>query len=115
MKDRPGRALLEGRFAEAVLRLTQGEGVHVVYDGPGPTTFQGLLDALRRSSTLCWYGPVLGGPGQLDIMRLPKSIKIGYAVFFDHIATPERLRARSAQLFDWIAQGKLRVRFGGEY
>lgn len=105
----------EGRFAEEALRLTNGEGAHVVYDGSGPTTFQGSLDVLRRSGTLCWFGPVLGGPGQLDIMRLPKSIKIGYGVFFDHIPTPDLLRARSAQLFDWITERKLRVRIGGEY
>ena len=41
-------------------------------------------------------------------MSLPKSIKIGYAIFFDHIPTPELLRAHSAQLFDWIAEGKLK-------
>ena len=105
----------EGRFAEEVLRLTRGEGVHVVYDGSGPTTFQGSVDALRRSGTFCWYGPVLGGPGPLDIMSLPKSIKIGYAVFLDHIHTPELLRAHSAGLFDWIADGKLKIRIGGEY
>jgi NADPH2:quinone reductase len=105
----------EGRFAEEALRLTDGEGVHVVYDGSGPKTFQGSLDVLRRSGVLCWFGPVLGGPGPLDIMSLPKSIKIGYAVFLDHIHTPELLRARSARLFDWIAEGKLRVRIGGEY
>ncbi|UVK41299.1 quinone oxidoreductase [Mesorhizobium sp. AR10] len=105
----------EGRFAEETLRLTKGEGVHVVYDGSGPTTFQGSLDILRRSGTFCWYGPVLGGPGPLDIMSLPKSIKIGYAVFFDHIPTPGLLRARSVQLFDWIAEGKLKVLIGGEY
>jgi NADPH2:quinone reductase len=105
----------EGRFAEEALGLTHGEGVHVVYDGSGPTTFQGSLDVLRRSGTFCWYGPVLGGPGPLDIMSLPESIKIGYARFFDHIHTPELFRARSAQLFDWIAKGKLKVRIGGEY
>jgi NADPH:quinone reductase len=105
----------EGRFAEEALRLTNGEGVRVVYDGSGPNTFQGSLDVLRRSGVFCWYGPVLGGPGPLDIMSLPKSIKIGYAIFFDHIHTPELLRARSAQLFDWITEGKLRVRIGGEY
>jgi NADPH:quinone reductase len=105
----------EGRFAEEALRLTNGEGVHVVYDGSGPKTFQGSLDVLRRSGVFCWYGPVLGGPGPLDIMSLPKSIKIGYAIFFDHIHTPELLRARSAQLFDWITEGKHRVRIGGEY
>ena len=105
----------EGRFAEEAIRLTNGEGVHVVYDGSGPKTFQGSLDVLRRSGVFCWYGPVLGGPGPLNIMSLPKSIKIGYAIFFDHIHTPELLRARSAQLFDWITEGKLRVRIGGEY
>jgi NADPH2:quinone reductase len=105
----------EGRFAEEALRLTNGEGVHVVYDGSGPKTFQGSLDVLRRSGVFCWYGPVLGGPGPLDIMSLPKSIKIGYAVFLDHIHTPELLRAHSAQLFDWITEGKLRVLIGGEY
>jgi NADPH2:quinone reductase len=105
----------EGRFAEEALRLTDGEGVHVVYDGSGPKTFQGSLDVLRRSGTFCWFGPVLGGPGPLDIMSLPKSIKIGYGVFFDHIPTPELFRAHSAQLFDWIREGKLSVRIGGEY
>ena len=105
----------EGRFAEEALRLTDREGVHVVYDGSGPKTFQGSLDVLRRSGVFCWYGPVLGGPGPLNIMSLPKSIKIGYAIFFDHIHTPELLRARSAQLFDWITEGKLRVRIGREY
>jgi NADPH:quinone reductase len=106
----------EGRFAEEALRLTQGEGVHVVYDGSGPTTFQGSVDALRRSGTFCWYGLVLGGPGPLNIMMsLPKSIRIVYAVFSDHIHTPELLRAHSAPLFDWIAEGKLKVRIAGEY
>lgn len=37
-----------------------------------------------------WFGPVLGGPGMIDIMSLPKSIKPG-------------------QLFDWVCEGKLRV------
>jgi len=105
----------EGGFAAEALGLTGGEGVHVVYDGSGPTTFQGSLDVLRRSGTFCWYGPVLGGPGPIDIMALPKSIKIGYAVFLDHVHTPELLRAHTTQLFDWIAEGKLRVRIGGEY
>ena len=105
----------DGRFVDEALRLTNGEGVHVVYDGSGPKTFQGSLDVLRRSGVFCWYGPVLGGPGPLNIMSLPKSIRIGYAIFLDHIHTPALLRARSAQLFDWITAGKLRVRIGGEY
>ncbi|MBW9113711.1 quinone oxidoreductase [Rhizobium cauense] len=105
----------EGHFADEVLRLTDGTGVHVVYDGSGPRTFEGSLAALRRSGTFCWYGPVLGGPGALDIMSLPKSIKIGYAVFFDHIHTPQLFRERTQQLFRWIEDGSLQVSIGGTY
>lgn len=104
-----------GDFAAEVRRLTAGAGVDVVYDGSGPATFQGSIDSLGRSGTLCWFGPVLGGPGPLDIMSLPRSIKIGYAVFFDHIPTPDVLRDRAARLFDWVAEGRLDVRVGGTY
>lgn len=102
-------------FAPEVHRLTRGEGVHVVYDGSGPATFQGSIDSLRPSGTLCWYGPVLGGPGSIDIMSLPRSIKIGYAVYSDHVPTPELLRERATRLFDWILAGDLNVHIGREY
>lgn len=105
----------DGRFVDEVRRLSGGDGVHVVYDGSGPSTFQGSLDVLRRAGTFCWFGPVLGGPGPLDIMSLPRSIKLGYAVFFDHIHTPQLLRARAAQLFDWVIAGQLKVTIGGVY
>lgn len=105
----------EGQFAREAIRLSGGEGVHVVYDGSGPVTFQASLDSLRRCGTFCWYGPVLGGPGALDIMSLPRSIKIGYASFVDHVHTPTLLRTHSAQLFDWIARGVLKVRIRRTY
>jgi len=105
----------EGQFAEEAIRLTDGQGVHVVYDGSGPKTFHGSLAALRRSGTFCWYGPVLGGPGPIDIMSLPKSIEIGYGVFSDHIHTPALLRAHAERLFGWIADGDLKIRIGGIY
>ncbi|MBR1221502.1 quinone oxidoreductase [Bradyrhizobium sp. U87765 SZCCT0131] len=105
----------EGAFAEQVLDLTNGGGVHVVYDGSGPTTFSGSLAALRRSGTFCWYGPVLGGPGPIDIMSLPKSIKLGYATVFDHIPTTELLRAHTTRLFNWIAERKVKIEIGGAY
>ncbi|MFJ7797275.1 zinc-binding dehydrogenase [Pseudomonas sp. NPDC096950] len=95
----------DGMFAEEAIHLAGGEGVHVIYDGSGPTTFQASIKALRRCGTFCWYGPVLGGPGPLDIMSLPKSIKLGYATFMDHVHTPQLLRSHSSQVFDWIVNG----------
>ena len=105
----------EGSFAEQARALTGGEGVHVVFDGSGPATFQGSLDALRVAGTFCWYGPVLGGPGALDIMSLPRAIKIGYANFSHHVATPALLRARAGRLFDWLVEGKLKIDIGQVY
>jgi NADPH2:quinone reductase len=105
----------EGEFADEVIGLTDGRGVDVVYDGSGPKTFKSSLEVLRRSGTFCWYGPVLGGPGPLDIMSLPKSVKIGYAVFSDHIHSPELLREHAGRLFDWIREKSLKVTVGGSY
>jgi len=34
---------------------------------------------------------------------------------FRHACSSAHASARSAQLFDWITEGKLRVRIGGEY
>ncbi|WP_375195817.1 quinone oxidoreductase [Sphingobium sp.] len=105
----------DGDFSDQVLELTGGEGVDVVYDGSGPATFAGSLASLRRSGTFCWFGPVLGPPDPIEIMSLPRSIKLGYAVFFDHIPTPALLRERSARLFDWIVSGKINVEIGATY
>lgn len=96
-------------FADQVLGLTGSEGVDVVFDGSGPVTFEGSLTALRRTGTFCWYGPVLGADTNLSMMSLPKSVKIGYAVFMDHIPTPELLQERARRLFGWIRSGNLRV------
>ncbi|HEY5849613.1 MAG TPA: quinone oxidoreductase [Lysobacter sp.] len=105
----------DGKFAPQVLKLTGGEGVHVVYDGSGPTTFTDSVASLRRSGTFCWFGPVLGTPGSIELTELPRSIKIGYAVFFDHVPTPALLRARADQLFKWVLQGQLNVAVGATY
>lgn len=104
-----------GNFVDAVMDITGGDGVHVVYDGSGPTTFQASLDVLRYSGTFCWYGPVLGADATIELFRLPKSIKIGYASFAHHIRTPELLRSHAAQLFSWVREGMLNVHNGGVY
>jgi NADPH:quinone reductase len=48
-------------------------------------------------------------------MSLPKSIKLGYATFMNHIHTPELLQARAGQLFVWVRDGALKVKVGGIY
>lgn len=81
------------------------EGVHGVFDGPGPATFEGSLALLRQSGNLSLVWPILGAQTTVPIVSRPKSIKLGCPVFFDHIHTPELLRARTFQLFTGCAKG----------
>lgn len=55
-----------------------------------------------------WAG-ALGGGG------LPRSVKIGYAVFFDHIHTPDLLPKHTLRLFDWVHEGKFVIASAAEY
>jgi NADPH2:quinone reductase len=105
----------EGDFGDQVLSLTKGNGVDVVYDGSGPVTFAGSLASLRRCGTFCWFGPVLGRETVISLMSLPKSIKIGFGVFLDHIYTVELLRERTARLFRWIEAGDIKPNVGAIY
>jgi len=105
----------EGDFVDAVMRFTDGQGVDVLYDGSGPATFQASLDALRPAGTFCWYGPVLEASRTIELFQLPRSIKIGYASFLDHIRTPERLRRHAQWLFEQVREGRLRVFDGGSF
>ncbi|WP_029625529.1 quinone oxidoreductase family protein [Sphingomonas sp. PAMC 26605] len=102
-------------FADEVLRLTDGEGVHVVYDGAGGDTFQGSLHSLRYHGVLVCFGPLMGRMPLIDVYTLPKSILITYATVGDHVRTRDALLERSAKLFDWVAAGKLKVTIGHRY
>ncbi|WP_372666046.1 quinone oxidoreductase family protein [Amycolatopsis kentuckyensis] len=102
-------------FVGEVLRLTGGEGVHAVFDGNGEPTFRASLRALRRNGTLLYYGAFIGDVPTIGMQELPRSIKICYPTFRDHIATREELLSNSADLFALIASGKLTVAVGGRY
>ncbi|MFE3170102.1 quinone oxidoreductase family protein [Amycolatopsis sp. NPDC059090] len=102
-------------FVADVLRLTGGEGVRAVFDGNGGPTFRASMRVLRRNGTLLYYGAFIGEVPTIGMRELPRSIKICYPAFRDHIATREELLAHSADLFGMIASGKLDVAVGGRY
>lgn len=104
-----------GTFAKRVLQLTDGEGVHVVYDGSGAVTFDDSLASLRRHGVLAYYGPVLGSPKPIDIATLPRSVLIGFPTFMDHVPTSEALLGCCRQLFEWVESGQLKVNIGQRY
>ncbi|MGW4075448.1 quinone oxidoreductase family protein [Streptomyces asiaticus] len=102
-------------FVEPVRELTGGEGVHVVFDGAGATTFAASLQVLRTHGTLVFYGPLIGDVPTIAMNEIPRSTRITYAVTEDHVRTPEELAARTAELFALAERGELVVRIGGRY
>lgn len=104
-------------FAQQAKELTDGEGVAAVYDGVGAATFDGSLASLRPRGVYVIYGTASGPTPPLDIPRLNSggSLYVTRPSVVHYTATTEELRGRAADVFGWIADGRLQVHIGGEY
>jgi len=105
----------DGDFVGRVMALTGGEGVHAVFDGGGASTFWPSIEVLRRAGTLVYYGPLIGDIPTVRMFDLPRSIRITYAVFADHIHTRELLLKHAGDLFEKIRAGDLKVDITNRY
>jgi NADPH2:quinone reductase len=108
--DADGDALVE-----AVAKIVGEDGAHAVFDGNGGTTFFSSMKMLRRNGTLLYYGPLIGGVPQITMAALPRSIKVAFPQFLDHIDTPERLLTHTNELFEWLLDGRVKANIGGRY
>jgi NADPH2:quinone reductase len=102
-------------FQSEVMRLTDGEGVHVVYDAVGRTTFDRSLECVRTRGTLVTYGQSSGPVAPVDPLRLGrKGIYLTRPSLAHYIATRAELEWRARELFAAVASGALRVRIDRE-
>jgi NADPH2:quinone reductase len=106
----------EQDFAAEVRRLTAGQGVQVVYDGVGRTTFDKSLDALARRGMMALFGQASGPVPPLDpaVLNQKGSLYLTRPSLFHYIATREELRERAGDVLGWIRDGKLKLRIGLE-
>lgn len=101
---------------EEVRRLTKGEGVAVVYDSVGKTTFEQSLNCLRLRGYLVLYGQSSGLVPAFEPGRLAsKSLFLTRPMLFDYIRDREALVARAREVLDWVATGKVRLRIWRTY
>ncbi|MET0765249.1 MAG: quinone oxidoreductase [Blastococcus sp.] len=100
-----------------VRQLTGGNGVAAVYDGVGGATFDASLASLRPRGVLVVYGTSSGPTPPLEIPRLNSggSLYVTRPTVVHYTATREELRARTDEVFGWVASGQLRVSIGGRY
>jgi NADPH2:quinone reductase len=103
-------------FVAAVHRFTNGNGLAVVYDGVGKTTFGDSLKCLRPLGLLALYGASSGAVPPLDPIRLMEgSLYLTRPTLKDYVQTREELARRAADVFRWATSGELKIRIGHRY
>ena len=104
-------------FEAETKRLTDGKGVHVVYDSVGKTTFEKGLNILRPRGMMVLFGASSGAVPPFDPIALSQkgSLYLTRPSLTHYIATREELVARSGAVFGMIAAGNLKLRIGHTY
>ena len=98
-------------FREAVMKITGGQGVDVVYDAVGKDTIHKSIRSLKKRGLCINYGGASGLVASVEPLELAEA----GSVFFtrphlaDYISTAEELRGRTADLFAHYCAGRLQV------
>ena len=104
-------------FEAETNRLTNGEGVNVVYDSVGKTTFDKGLNCLKPRGYMVLYGASSGPAPPLDPQVLVRkgSLFLTRPSLAHYSADREEILRRSGDLFEWMAAGQLQVRVNQAY
>ena len=107
----------EANFETETKRLTNNEGVHVVYDGVGKATFDKDLNVLRPRGYLVLFGGSSGAVPPFDLIKLSQkgSLFITRPTLAHYTATREELEWRAGDVLGAIARGELKLRIHKTY
>jgi NADPH:quinone reductase len=99
-------------FLAEAKRITNGQGVHVVYDSVGATTFEKSLDCLRARGYLVLFGQSSGPVAAFDPAKLAVkgSLFLTRPSLAHYTLTRAELLRRASDLFAWMQAGKLKLR-----
>ncbi len=104
-------------FAEETKRITKGQGVQVVYDSVGKTTFDHSLDCLTKRGMLVLFGQSSGPVPPVDpqILNRKGSLFLTRPTLGDYVATREELEWRAKELLEWVHGHQMSVRIGARF
>lgn len=103
-------------FLDALLILTEGRGVDLVFDAVGAATLPASLKGLSHGATLVSFGAASGRQAAIDPRDLiVPCTRIAGGSLFSYIADPAELRRRAAAVVDGIRSGWLRMGDGTAY
>ena len=104
-------------FEAETKRLTGGQGLEVVYDSVGKTTFEKGLNLLKPRGMMVLFGGSSGAVPPFDpiILSQKGSLFLTRPTLVHYVITQEELLARAGAVFGMIADGKLKLRIGHTY
>jgi len=103
-------------LVKRVNEITNGLGVHGIYDGIGKTTWNANFDMIRRKGTIVALGNASGVVPPINIMQLKaKNVKLCRPMFFTYMSTPEEVNNYFPKLWKAIESGDFKVTFSKEY
>lgn len=104
-------------LAEEVRRANGGQGVDVVYDGVGKSTFDASLASLRPRGLMVLFGGASGQVPPLDLQRLNSggSLYVTRPTLGHYVATRAELVERGTSVLGDLAAGRLSLQIGGRY
>lgn len=98
-------------FEQEIKRLTDGKGVHVVYDSVGKDTIMKSIRSVRRRGLCVLFG---ASSGVVDAIE-PFALAEAGSVFFtrphlaDYMASASEIRSRTDELFRLYLDGELQI------
>ena len=96
-------------FEEEVRRMTDGDGVKIIYDAVGATTFEKGLRVLGRRGCMCLYGQAGGPVGMVDSAALRNgSLYLTRPSLGDFTATRPELLNRAEDCLNWVQSGEIK-------
>jgi len=104
-------------FQAEVKRLTNGEGVHVVYDSVGQTTFEKSLSCLTPRGTLVLFGQSSGPvpPVDLNVLSQKGSLFLTRPTLTHYTRARAELLSRARDVLQGISAGTLKLRIGATF
>ena len=107
----------ETDFSAETMKLTDGQGVDVVYDSVGKTTFDKGLNVLRPRGYMVLFGQSSGPVEPIDpgLLNAKGSLYLTRPTMFHYISERDELLQRAGDVFAWIGSGDLDLRIGDRF
>ena len=104
-------------FQNEVMKISNNDGIPVVYDGVGKVTMEKSLSCLKMRGTFVSFGNASGKLDPLDVGKLiaPKGLFLTRPSIAHYTSTRAELDEASAKLFEMIKSNKVIIKIFKKY